>query len=158
MNSSMKWLVMFGALLLKSNSASAQTDTTKFVCYFPIEPMPELPGGGGNRAIVTAIQKRIVYPAKALQAGAEGKVFASFAVTPSGKVQNITVLKTFRSDCGVATVNAIRQLPLFKPRRKDLGTISLTVPITFKIKYDLPPANAHHPALHKVTPLRNPNP
>lgn len=124
--------------LLINRSAIAQTDTTSFVCYFPIEPMPELLTGGGARGIVTAIQRRVIYPPQALRANAIGRVFVSFTITPSGRVQNIIVVKSFRRDCGLAVVNAVRQLPRFKPRPKKYGSMRYVAPITFRIEGSRP--------------------
>lgn len=138
MNCLAKCLLLLGGLLVKGNLLLAQTDTTKFVCYFPVEPMPELPG---KQPIVAAIQQRVIYPPQALRANASGRVFVTFTITPSGRVQDILVVKAFRRDCGLAVVNAVRKLPHFKPRLKKYGNVRYVAPITFRIEGSRPIAS-----------------
>jgi TonB family protein len=116
--------------------AAAQLSDDFTVCL--IEPMPELPGGGGMAAIAAAVGRRVVYPLSALRAGAEGRVFVRFAVTPAGYVRNVSIVKAFRHDCGLAAVNSVRQLPRFRPRRQSLGEIKFTLPLSFHIEADKP--------------------
>jgi TonB family protein len=149
------WLLLSGSLLIGCPTA-AQTDPTRIVCL--VEPGLELRSGGGSQGIIAAIQRRLVYPSQALRAGAEGRVFVSFIVTPTGHVQHITVLKAFRQDCALAAIAAVRQLPLFKPRRKEWGATGFTVPITFKLMQDSPVNGLHRSATQKLTAPRNPNP
>ena len=116
-------------VIVFGNNALVKAQAT----YCPVEPMPELPGGGGSKAIVAAIQQRIAYPPKALQAGARGRVFIRFTITPSGQVREVVVIKPFRPDCDFAVVNAVRHLPRFKTRLKKYGNVRYLVPITFDI-------------------------
>jgi protein TonB len=149
------WLLLPANFLIEYPIA-AQTAPTRIVCL--VEPALELRSGGGNKGILAAIQRRLVYPPQALRAGAEGRVFVSFTVTSTGHVQRITVLKAFRQDCALAAVAAVRQLPLFKPRRKEWGTTGFTVPITFKLTQHPTPKGYHHATSQELTTQRNPNP
>jgi len=117
--------------------AAAQLSDGSTICL--VEPMPELPRGGGLAAIVAAIERRVVYPPPALRAGAEGHVFLRFAVTPAGYVRDVSIIQAFRRDCGFAAARAVRQLPRFRPRRQSLGEVKYIVPVSFKI------AAAKHP-------------
>ncbi len=148
------WLLSGGLSL--AYPAAAQADSTRIICL--VEPALELRSGGGNQGIITAIQRRLIYPPQALRAGAEGRVFISFTVTPTGRVQRITVLKAFRQDCALAAVAAVRQLPLFKPRREEWGAVGFTVPITFKLARHRSPKKPHHATSQELTTHRNPNP
>jgi TonB family protein len=136
--------------------ATAQNDPARIVCL--VEPGLELRRGGGSQGIVAAIQQRLVYPPQAVRAGAEGRVFVSFVVTPAGHVRHVVVVRTFRQDCARAAVAAVCQLPLFKPRRQAWGATSFTVPITFRLAPGLPARHSHSPASHKLPRHRNPNP
>jgi TonB family protein len=106
--------------------------------YCPVEIMPELLTGGGGAAIAAAIQRQLIYPTEAKQAHITGRVFIRFTITPSGRVQNIFVVKSFRSDCGLAVVNAVWLLPRFKPRLKKYGDLRYVAPITFRIEGSRP--------------------
>jgi TonB family protein len=103
--------------------------------YAYVEAMPELPGGGGNRAIVQAIQSRVKYPQEALRKGVMGKVLVSFIVGENGAVRSAKVVKGIGAGCDEAVLEAVRQLPSFKPGTQSGKPVpvSFTVPITFEI-------------------------
>lgn len=104
--------------------------------YTYVEQMPQLPGGGGGVAIVTLIQQHVSYPRHAELARAEGRVFVSFTVAPSGLVEDVAVVKRFRPDCDSAVVEAVKQLPRFEPGRQ-VGRavpVRFTMPVTFQLQ------------------------
>jgi TonB family protein len=129
--------LLSGLFIGAGHPAAAQLSDDFTVCL--IEPMPELPGGGGMAAIAAAVGRRVVYPPSALRAGTEGRVFVCFAVTPAGYVRNVSIVKAFRRDCGLAAVRAVQQLPRFRPRRQSLGEVKFTLPLSFHIEADKPP-------------------
>ncbi|GAB3875760.1 energy transducer TonB [Hymenobacter segetis] len=104
--------------------------------YVSVEQMPELPGGGGQAAIVAAIQKSVRYPAKALQNGVEGKVFVSFTVDPKGDVTDVKVVRGLGSGLDEETMRAIKTLPKFIPGKQNGRevSVSFTVPVTYRIQ------------------------
>ena len=104
--------------------------------YYSVEQMPELPGGGGQMAIVAAIQKAVRYPSNALHNGVEGKVFVSFVVDPKGEVTDVKIVKGLGSGLDEETMRAIKTLPRFIPGRQNGREVSVafTVPITYKIQ------------------------
>ena len=104
--------------------------------YTYVEQMPQLPGGGGNGAIVAAIQKAVKYPALALRNQVEGRIFVSFTVNPQGEVSDVKVVKGLGSGLDEETVRAVKTLPKFIPGKQNgrAVSVSFTVPITFKIQ------------------------
>ncbi len=104
--------------------------------YTYVEQMPELPGGGGNAAIVAAIQKAVKYPPLALRNQVEGRIFVSFTVNPEGEVSDVKVVKGLGSGLDEETVRAVKTLPKFIPGKQNgrAVSVSFTVPITFKIQ------------------------
>ncbi|GAB3662694.1 energy transducer TonB [Hymenobacter agri] len=104
--------------------------------YYSVEQMPELPGGGGQLAIVAAIQKAVRYPAIALRNGVEGKVFVSFVVNPKGEVTDVKIVKGLGSGLDEETIRAINTLPRFIPGKQNGREVSVafTVPVTYKIQ------------------------
>jgi protein TonB len=104
--------------------------------YTFVEQMPELPGGGGQAAIVGAIQRAVRYPAQALRAGVEGKVFASFTVNPKGEVVDVKIVKGLGAGLDEETLRAIKTLPKFIPGKQNGRevSVSFTVPITYRIQ------------------------
>ena len=101
--------------------------------YTYVEQMPQLPGGGGNTAIVQYIQQQLVYPSVATANRKEGRVFVSFVVTNEGKVQDARIIKGLAKEYDAAVVAAVQQLPKFIPGMQDGKAVgvSFTVPITF---------------------------
>ncbi|MCI1188006.1 energy transducer TonB [Hymenobacter sp. DH14] len=104
--------------------------------YTFVEQMPELPGGGGQLAIVVAIQKAVRYPSMALRNGVEGKVFVSFVVDPKGEVTDVKIVKGLGSGLDEETIRAIKTLPRFIPGKQNGREVSVafTVPVTYKIQ------------------------
>lgn len=104
--------------------------------YISVEQMPELPGGGGLPAIVAAIQKSVKYPARAISAGVEGRVYVSFVVNAKGDVTDVKVIKGLGAGLDEETVRAINTLPRFIPGKQNGREVSVSysVPITFKIQ------------------------
>ena len=104
--------------------------------YTYVEQMPELPGGGGQLAIVTAIQRAVKYPGLALRHGVEGKIFVSFTVNPKGEVVDAKIVKGLGSGLDEETLRAINTLPRFIPGKQNGRevSVSFTVPVTFRIQ------------------------
>ncbi|MDO7874999.1 energy transducer TonB [Hymenobacter sp. ASUV-10] len=104
--------------------------------YTYVEQMPQLPGGGGNAAIVAAIQKATRYPPLALRNQVEGRIFVSFTVNSEGDVSDVKVVKGLGSGLDEETIRAVKTLPKFIPGKQNgrAVSVSFTVPITFKIQ------------------------
>ena len=104
--------------------------------YTYVEQMPQLPGGGGNGAIVAAIQKATKYPPLALRNQVEGRIFVSFTVNAQGDVSDVKVVKGLGSGLDEETIRAVKTLPKFIPGKQNgrAVSVSFTVPITFKIQ------------------------
>ncbi|UOQ97376.1 energy transducer TonB [Hymenobacter sp. 5317J-9] len=131
-------------LLALARPAAAQGEAEEEKVYTYVEQMPQLPGSGGNQAIVAAIQERLVYPEQARRDNVTGRVFVSFTVTTTGGVKSIKVVKGIGAGCDEATIAAVSQLPRFIPGKQNgrAVSVSFTVPATF------PPASgATAPAL-----------
>lgn len=104
--------------------------------YVSVEQMPELPGGGGQSAIVAAIQRAVKYPSLALHNGVEGRVYASFTVNAKGDVTDVKIVKGLGSGLDEETLRAIKTLPKFIPGKQNGRevSVSFTVPITYRIQ------------------------
>ena len=104
--------------------------------YISVEQMPELPGGGGQTAIVAAIQRAVKYPALALHNGVEGKVYASFTVNAKGEIVDLKIVKGLGAGLDEETLRAIKSLPKFIPGKQNGRevSVSFTVPVTYRIQ------------------------
>ena len=101
--------------------------------YTYVEQMPQLPGGGGNQAIIAAIQQHLAYPQVAAADQRTGRVFASFIVTDKGEVQAAKIVKGLGAAYDEAVLAAIQKMPKFEPGKQDgkAVSVSFTVPILF---------------------------
>ena len=107
--------------------------------YTYVELMPQLPGGGGNGAIVAAIQKATKYTPLAARNQVEGRIFVSFIVNAQGDVGDVKVVKSLGSGLDEEVARAVYQLPRFVPGKQagKAVAVSFTVPITFRLS-DVP--------------------
>jgi protein TonB len=110
--------------------------TVKETPYISVEQMPELPGGGGQAAIVAAIQRAVKYPGLALRNEVEGKVYVSFTVNPKGDVIDVKIVKGLGFGLDEETMRAIKTLPQFIPGKQNGQevSVSFTVPVTYQIQ------------------------
>ncbi|MBH8559756.1 energy transducer TonB [Hymenobacter sp. BT442] len=125
-----------GPLTDNSGPKEIGSDVVKESAYFYVEQMPELPGGGGQKAIVAAIQKAVKYPASALSNQVEGKIYVSFVVNSVGDVSDVKVVKGLGYGLDEETIRAVKTLPRFTPGKQNGRAVSVayTVPISFKIQ------------------------
>jgi len=103
--------------------------------YTYVEQMPQLPGGGGQAAIVKTIRQNVEYP-KSMTKGntPKGRVFAQFLVNTKGEVQETKIVKGLNPALDDAILASIKQLPRFEPGRQNNKPVSVTftVPIEFQ--------------------------
>jgi protein TonB len=117
--------------------------------YFEYEQYPVyLEGDGSFRAIVTAIQQRIRYPAEALRHRLAGTIKVKFVVNTKGEVQDAAIIggvdeSQFKGSTldavramEATVLQAVRDLKRFKPGMRDgvVVPITYTAPISFKIQ------------------------
>ncbi len=139
----MKRLPAFAAaavagLLLTATPAAAQffhnqypPDTARLYTY--VEQMPALPGGGGNAALVRAVQRRLVLPPDVQAGRTEGRVLVRLVVGVSGVVRQASVVQSLSPSADAAALATVRLLPRLLPGRLN-GTavaVPLTVPVLF---------------------------
>ncbi|MDP1803190.1 MAG: energy transducer TonB [Bacteroidota bacterium] len=99
--------------------------------------MPEFPGGGFN-AMRTFINGNMNYPTYARENGLSGKVWVSFMVSKTGKIENAVVAYGMK-DCDECNAEALRVVSLMpqwipgKYKGKNVQS-SFRAPFTFKIK------------------------
>ncbi|AHJ95949.1 energy transducer TonB [Hymenobacter swuensis] len=100
--------------------------------FVHVEQMPEFIGG--NAALIKYLQKQLRYPAQALRASVEGKVFMSFTVNTDGTINDVTVLKGLGYGTDEEASRVIRQMPAWKPGYQNNHAVPVryTLPITFK--------------------------
>ncbi|UOQ98062.1 energy transducer TonB [Hymenobacter sp. 5317J-9] len=130
------WLVLFLVTAI-SHAAAAQyygryePDTAQVFSY--VEQMPALPTGGGNLALVKAVQKQVQLPAEVREGRVEGRVFVRVVVGVSGVARQAAVVQSLSPACDAAALVAVHRMPRLVPGRYNGQPVAtlLTVPVMF---------------------------
>jgi len=106
-------------------------DTSQVYSY--VEQAPALPGGGGNLALIKAVQRFLLLPAEVREGRTEGRVYVRIIIGVSGVVRQITVAQPLSPACDAAALAAVKRLPRLLPGRYQGRPVAvrLTVPVMF---------------------------
>jgi len=128
-------------LFAQAPSPTSFTPTIPALTY--ADQMPSLPGGGGNAALVKALQKHFKYPKPASANPVQGRIVVSITVEADGSVREAKVVKSPRPDCEAAMTAAVLHLPRFIPGKQNGRPVPVvvTVPLSFMMD-PVPPATA----------------
>jgi TonB family protein len=101
--------------------------------YVVVEQMPEFPGG--EVALRKYISENIKYPVEAKEKGIQGKVFVTFVVNSTGKVEKAKIARGVDPLLDAEALRVVEQLPEWKPGRQkgEAVSVSYTVPINFAL-------------------------
>ena len=80
------------------------------------------------------LNKRIVYPQKAIDAGIEGEVVVLCSIDKEGNVQDVKILKDIGGDCALEVTRAVRTMK-FNPAVQNgfPRPVSMTIPVVFDL-------------------------
>ena len=108
-----KWFVM-------------EADTTDV--HTVVDEMPEIIGG------LPELYKNINYPARAVNAGIEGRVFLQFIVDTEGFPRDAVVLRDIGGGCGEAAIEALQKVR-FTPGilNGEAVNVQFSLPVTFRL-------------------------
>lgn len=97
--------------------------------------------GGSMKKILQAVAANTRYPAEALRAQTQGRVFVAFRVGVDGQVDDIKVVKGISAALDAAAIAAVKKLGIFEPGTQDGHpvAVSFTIPVTFSIT-EAPPS------------------
>jgi TonB family protein len=124
-------LLIFGSTLAAAAQSSLENNGASVSSF----RLPQLVEGGGDAAIVRAIQLGVKYPRQALRDEAQGQSLVSFAVAPSGQVCLVKMEYGIRPDLDTAVVQAVRQLPRLQPAMQHGRPVAclMRAPVSFLI-------------------------
>ena len=110
--------------------------------YTTVEQMPQLPTGGGSKAVIEAIRQRVLLASPAIARSAKGRVVVVFNISASGVLRDGYIDTGLGTGPDEAVLAALSRLPRFLPGRQNLQRVAvrLTLPITFPIITPAPPA------------------
>lgn len=133
-----KKILIVITLILYGVAASAQNDTVGIdegneIFFVPFEVDPEFPGG--IDALYDYICCNVSYPAEAREKGISGKVYVSFVVERDGSVTDVKVLRDIGGGCGEAVVEAVKNMPRWKPAFQGKKPVStqFNLPVNFNL-------------------------
>ncbi|MDR3651482.1 MAG: TonB family protein [Paludibacter sp.] len=127
------FLALFLAFTVSSNSQTNQNlQVAKDSVYTFAEKMPQFPGG--EKELVSFLNKTISYPVEAQKKNESGKVIVQFVVSKTGKVEGAKILKGVSASLDSEALRVIGLLPDWTPGEQNGEKVSIyrILPITFK--------------------------
>jgi len=99
-----------------------------------VENMPQLIGGLGS------FQDELRYPAMALIAGIEGRVYVQFIVTKFGTPLDLRVIRGIRGGADEEALRLIKNIAKFNPGMQDneVVCVQYSLPIVFRLSDEIP--------------------
>ena len=107
--------------------------TEKLLQAAEFDKMAEFPGG--MEALIEFFQSNLNYPEQAKAEGIEGKVFISFVVKESGKLEGFEVVKSADESLDAAALDIIQAMPNWTPAEKNGKPVAMkmTLPVNFAL-------------------------
>ena len=101
---------------------------------FFYDEMPQFPGG--QEAFRRYIKDSVRYPQSARNESLSGKVYVSFKVTETGKIDSVRLLRGFYDSCDMEALRVIRAMPDWIPAKHNGKPISVqfNLPIIFTMQ------------------------
>jgi protein TonB len=102
--------------------------------FISVEQMPQFPGG--DAALLKYLSSHINYPPMAAENNVQGRVVVQFVVDKTGKVGEVTVVRSVDKELDREAVRVCKSLPKFVPGRQNGQPVSVwyTLPVTFKLQ------------------------
>jgi|GEM_PF-2741068 len=99
-----------------------------------VEEMPEFPGGIGP--MMSFLSSNVKYPVEEQKKGITGMEIVSFVVNNTGKIEDITVVRSVGASFDEEAIRIIQKMPCWKPGRQGGNYVSVkfTLPIRFALK------------------------
>ncbi len=99
-----------------------------------VEVMPEFPGG--QEALMSYLQKSLIYPAEAVEDGIQGRVFVQFVVNEDGSVDRVKAVKDPGGGLGAEAIRVIKNMPTWKPGQQGGENVRVfyTLPVHFALQ------------------------
>ena len=100
------------------------------------DQMPTLPGGGGNAALVAALQKNFKYPKPTVAKPIESLIVVSIIVEADGSIRETKVVRSPHPSCDAAVLAAALRLPRFIPGRHNGLSVPVVVTVPLAVLLD----------------------
>lgn len=98
-----------------------------------VESMPAFPGG--DAALYSYLENKMVYPETAKGAGISGTVYLTFVVEKDGSITDVKLLRGIGGGCDEEALRVIRNMPRWTPGKQ--RSIPVRVQYNFGVKFTL---------------------
>jgi len=101
--------------------------------FYKVEEMPLFPGG--DEALLKYVYDNVVYPQIAIENNIQGRVTVKFCVTPTGGVNQISILQGVDPEIDKEVIRVISSVPPFKPGKQGGKPVPVwyVLPVNFKL-------------------------
>lgn len=116
----------------KKTATPIQTGVSDNHIYTSVAHMPD-PGFD----LMQYLGENIKYPEQAVKNKVNGRVVSQFVVKPDGTLTDIKIVKGIDPDCDKEVLRVLRNMPAWKPGKKEDGTpvlVYYTLPVSFQMK------------------------
>lgn len=98
-----------------------------------VENMPSFPGN--QAAMIKYIADNLRYPAKAEDAGIQGRVIISMIIEKDGSISNPSIMRSVNPDLDAEAIRIISNMPKWNPgtQRGEKVRVRYTVPVMFRL-------------------------
>lgn len=118
------------------NATATGTDPIASSQPFDLVAVDEIPlYQGGESALMRFLEKNIHYNEQAKMAGVKGRMYASFIINSSGKVEMVKILRGLGYGLDEEVIRVLNSMPPWKPgyfRGKPVSTI-MNIPVSFNL-------------------------
>lgn len=120
--------------LQQSGPVSRQQEEDRRV-FRVVEEMPEYPGG--MQECLRFLAQNVKYPAKAIEAKAEGRVIVQFTVRADGSIADCEVKRSVSPELDAEAVRVCSMMPDWKPGRQRGQAVDVryTLPVMFRLSF-----------------------
>ena len=119
-------------VVVEEDKPAAEMPTNQV--FQAVEQMPQFPGG--YEALFKYLSSNIKYPPMAAENNVQGRVVVQFIVDKTGKVGEVTVVRSVDKELDKEAVRVCKSLPKFTPGRQNGQAVSVwyTLPVSFKLQ------------------------
>jgi protein TonB len=117
--------------------ADVKADVTQVVDDVPLEVVEQMPTfPGGDSELFSYLSKNIKYPTIAQENGIQGTVYMRFAVSKSGDIEKVEVIRSLDNSCDKEAVRVVKSMPRWIPGKQNGANVAVwyTLPVKFKLE------------------------
>jgi protein TonB len=124
-----------GVVLVETKVAANRKDSLAKANkpQYGVEVMPVFPGG--DEGLMAFIRKNLHYPSSEAFRNIEGRTTIRFVISKTGKLTDITVVRSLSPGCDAEAVRVVRMMPDWKPGTQKGVPVDVyyTLPVVFRM-------------------------